>query len=775
MRASIAFFCLIVFVFQIYADTIRGRIINQDNVPVISYVKVLYRNNEVSDSLQTDILGNFQIKVNLLDSVFLAIYSKGYSPLNILPSEITTDSLNTFVLKKDSSIILNEVQVYAPRNISSLEKTVIYPEKQILNNNHSSLGVLHDLMLPGLETNSILQTATIYGKKIIFKINGIPKPVESVLSLSPTSIHRIEYSNSLSIKEAANGAGGIINLVLKDKDFGMSLYNSIYSAVSTKMVNETFGFSITKGSHQVSLDYNSQWRSYNNSITDMNSEYRSEQSSFTRSSMGKSGVLRMCLNNIYASYVYNRDNTLLSFSCGYLFGPWKRRTLTENLDILSTSEIQNKYENNKLISQPYSVPAIGLYFLHKFKDSSQLEYNASSGINTSHNSWVQQYSFDNGTRQLFENIIYSDKWDLINEISWNKRIGDYTLKVGINESYVNTRNKYKSPNALNIIQLKENELFPYLEFTGKLKNLSYSFGSGLYYVNRRNSDKVCQNILNNYSTMRLFLNLKHGLNISGSMRFLPTYPALGSLANFFLVTDNFTATKGNPNIKPSTCLMSEANITYAKGPFSSYLRLSYNKIWKPFFSNVSYQHPYYVSMIVNGDYESSYSLGVNLQYRKFLNNDISYGFKLYTELHKYNCVVLEGKQYQLLSYYVSGNGFINYKDWTLAVSGNSKNKSLSGDVVTTVCPYSNISLSYKWKSFNFSLVAAWLGNKDGDYKELQSLSNVNPSVTKNIIRDNANCIGIAVTYRFDYGKKPKYSIEKRNQSSIQNKSVQLIE
>lgn len=775
MRTCIVIFGLIVFAVQICAGSIRGRVVNQDNMPVISYIRFSNRNNQVSDTLQTDIFGNFLINVNSLDTIFLEIYSKGYSPLNILSSEITLDTLNTFVLKKDSTVILNEVQVYAPSNISTLEKTVIYPEKQILRGNHSSLGVLHDLMLPGLETNSILQTATIYGKRIIFKINGIPKPIESVLSLSPTSIYKIEYSNSLSVKESINEAGGIINIILKDKEYGMNLYNSLYTAVSAEMVNETLGLSINRGNHQISLDYNLQWRSYNNSITNINSEYLSPSSLFSRSSYGISGTLDMCLNNIYASYAYNHKNTLLSISCGYLFGPWKRRTLSENLDISCASNLQNKYLNDKLISQPYSVPSIGFYILHKFNDGSQLEYNATSGINTSNNSWSQEYSFDDGIHQSFRNIIYSDKWNMINEITWNKRIGYYSLKLGINETYSNARNKYKSASNHNLIQLKENELFPYIEFTGKLKSLGYSLGSGLYYVNRKNSDNVSQNILNNHSTMRLFINLQNGININGTLKFLPTYPSLGSIADFFIITDNYTATKGNPYIKPSSCLMSEANISYSKGSFSSYLRFSYNKIWKPIFSNVSYQEPYYVSMIVNGLNESNYLIGLNLQYRKFFSNNISFGFKLYAELHNFNCVISKGTQYDLLSYYISGNGFLNYKDWTLAVSGNSTYKSLSGDVITTICPYTNISISYNWKDLNFSLVAAWVGIKDGDYKIIQSLSNVTPSITKNLIRDNSNCIGIAVTYRFDYGKKPKYSVEKKNQSSIQNKSVQMIE
>lgn len=775
MRFCIAIFFLFVLVSHLHADTINGYVVNRANNPVISYIKVFNKDQEISDSLQTDIFGHFHTKADLSDTSHLLISSKGYYPLNVMLSEISIDSVNRFVLEKDSSIVLNEVQVYAARNITTLEKTVIYPEKQILSNNHSSLGVLQDLMLPGLETNNILQTASIYGKKIIFKINGIPKPIESVLAISPTSIYKIEYSNSLSIKESTNGVGGIINIILKDKSYGISLYNSLYSAVSTKMINETFGFSLNKGYHQVSLDYNLQWRSYNNSLANLNSEYLNESSLFTRSSSGKSGVLKMSLNNIYASYSYNRNNTLLSFSCGYLFGPWKRRTLTENVDLLSSNEMLNKYLNYKYVSQPYSVPVIGLYFIHKFSNNSQLEYNLSSGINSSHNTWGQEYSFDDGVTQFFENNIYSKKWDLITEISWNKRLGNYALRLGINESYANTQNKYISNHSNRIIQLKENELFPYIEFSGKLKILNYSIGTGLYYINRKNSDEAYQNILNNYSTLRLFCTLRHGLNINGTIKFMPTYPSLGNLADFFLITDNYTATKGNPDIKHSSCLMSEANISYTKGSFSSYIRFSYNKTWKPFYSTITYQHPYYISMIINGDNEFGYSIGLNLQYRKFLNNNFSYGFKLYGELNKFCCTSLNAIQNKLMSYYISANGYINYKDWSLAVSGNSKYRSLSGEVITTICPYSNISLSYKWKTFDFSVVAAWLGNKDGDYKTIQSLSEINPTTTKNIIRDNANCIGFAVTYRFNYGKKPKYSIEKRNQSIIQNKSVQLIE
>lgn len=767
---------MIVSALQVCADTINGCVINRTGIPVISSVKVFNRNNEVSDSLRTDILGNFHAEVDPSDAGHLHIYSRGYSPLNVALSEIQRDSVYTFVLEKDSSVIIKDVNVYAPRQISTLEKTIIYPEKQILNNNHSSLGVLHDLMLPGLEINSVLQTATIYGKRIIFKINGIPKPLESILSLSPTSIKKIEYSNSLSIKESTNGAGGIINIILKDKDYGASVYNSIYSAVSTGMVNETLGLSFNKGCHLVSLDYNLQWRSYKNSITDISSEYLSEPYMFTRSSSGKSGRLRMCLNNIYASYAYNHNNrTILSFSCGYLFGPWKRETLTENSDMSLTNERQDRYMNRKLISQPYSVPAAGLYFIHNFSNGSRLEYNLTTGFNNSHNTWNQEYSFDDKTIQSFENIICSDKWNLINEISWNKRIGDNTLKLGINESFIDTRNKYMSTNQGNKARLRENELFPYIEFTGKIRNLSYSMGTGLYYVNRKNSDKTSQDLLNNYSTLRLFVNLDHGFNINGTLKFSPNYPSLGSLADYFLVTDNLTATKGNPNIRQSSCLMSETNISYSKGAFSSYLRIAYDKIWDPFFLVTSFQSPYYVSMTVNGRNESRFSVGLNLQYRNFMSNNISYGFKIYTELCAFSSVLSNTAQHKLMSYYISGNCFINYKDWTLAVSGNSKFKSLSGEVITTICPYSNISLGYRWKSFNFDFVAAWLGNKDGDYKKFQSLSEVNPSITKNLIRDNANCVGIAVTYRFDYGKKPKHSVGKRNQSSIQQKSVQLIE
>jgi hypothetical protein len=775
MKALLVCFYIILSVLYVCADTITGRVLNKNRMPLLSSVKIADSTMIDIDSVRTDILGNFKIVCDS-NCYYINISAPGYIPQIYSLSDIKIDSIYTFTLKEDTTIALNEVQIYADRKVTSLEKTTLYPEQQILRSNHSVLGVLNDLMLPGLETNSILQTASINGKSVIFKINGLNKPIESVLALSPTAILKIEYSNTPSIKEATSGAGGVINIILKESDYGLGLYNSCYSAVTAGMANETLGLSLVKGHHQLSIDYNVQWRSYQHSETDSYSEYLCEPYLLTRKVSSRSGQLKMNLNDLYVSYVYKRDNmTVLSVSFGYLFGPWKRETVSDNHELSFVDGCDVNYIAQKSISQPYSVPSMELTFQRKFNNRSQLEWNVSSGFNYSRNTWNQKYIYENREDDIYNNDILSDKWSLMTDMTWIKQYGGSSLKLGLNESYTYSKNSYDSHDYYTRDKMRENQLFPYAEFSSRIKMLSFSFGSGLYIVYRDNSNLVSQKIINNLSTIRLFLKPTHGFSMLGTVKFEPIYPALGAIADYVLTTDYITVSKGNPNLKSSSCLMSETTFSFSKGAFSSDLRGSYNKTWNPLFSTVSFRQPYYVTSTINGSSETNYFIGINLQFRKFVGDNYSYGFKISTDICGFSSKISELFQHDLLSYYISGNLFANFKNWTIAASGKSQYKSLTGELVSAIGPYTNISISYRWKSLFISIVGSWLGIKDGDYKKYKSLSSDNPTVNKNIIRDNANCIGVGITYRLDRGKHAIATRERQKQSAIKQKSVQLIE
>ena len=89
--------------------------------------------------------------------------------------------------------------------------------------------------------------------------------------------------------------------------------------------------------------------------------------------------------------------------------------------------------------------------------------------------------------------------------------------------------------------------------------------------------------------------------------------------------------------------------------------------------------------------------------------------------------------------------------------------------------YSNISLSYTWRNFNFSVVGSWIGINKGDYKYQKSLSDLNPSDSETIIKDNSNTIGLAITYRLDYGRIFSRRTNNLNSNQFKSKNIRLLQ
>lgn len=169
------------------------------------------------------------------------------------------------------------------------------------------------------------------------------------------------------------------------------------------------------------------------------------------------------------------------------------------------------------------------------------------------------------------------------------------------------------------------------------------------------------------------------------------------------------------------------------------------------------------------------AIGLNLQYRKFINKDISYGASVYGEIIRGRNRLDSETCHDLTSFYFSCNLFATYKDWSLTLSANSKLKTLYGEMVSTKGEYSNLAVSYKWKSFNFALMASWIATPYGDYSRQESLSSIKPSRTLNVIKDNANTLGFSITYRLNFGRQVNLNDKRDNRTSINKKAVSLPE
>lgn len=762
-----------------YAGVIQGNVVSTNGEPVPSYIR-LYNGAQAIDSAKTNLFGIFNLTTDSgltqnNDSLRMEVRAERYHSKTLYIQADKDINLKNITLEKDSTIELAEVQVMSSRRISLVDKTIVYPEKTILKHNSSPLGVLQDLMLPGLEINTTLQSANIHGKKVLFRINGVPRSIESVLSLSPSDIQKIEYSNSVSIQDAASNSGGYVNIILKPKEYGGTVYSSIHSALTTGMINENTGLSYNFLKSNFSLTYNLQWRDYDRLSDNTRILYCGGEDHLIRTTRGKNGHLGMTLNNLLFSYTYTPDkHSVLSLSLSYLWGPWKRHIRYINQQITEGGSII-PYNSDKSINQPYSIPVFDIFFKRDIRDGGFLQLNSTLVYNYSDNRWSQTNRFPEGENHTYDNDGKSKSLSVHNDLYWSKRYGLTVLKIGLKDSYDHTFNKYLSNNTSTSITINSNTLLSYVELTGRHNIFSYTLGSGLYHNYISDSSVGTRSYLDNYSIGKWRLSGLGKFSMDGTISYSPQFPPMAALSDIYMTVDDLTASKGNPSLRPSSTLDTEMNINFSHKEFSSYLRLDVSQIWDPILSNTFYEDNRYVTQSQNGKRHLSYSLGANLQYRKFCGDDFSFGVSLSGELRFQDSRIDQRHRYNLKTFVISGNSFITYHDWTFGISANSKSKSLYGDMIYTNGSYSNISLSYTWRNFNFSVVGSWIGINKGDYKYQKSLSDLNPSDSETIIKDNSNTIGLAITYRLDYGRIFNRRTNNLNSNQFKSKNIRLLQ
>lgn len=669
---------------------------------------------------------------------------------------------------------LGELTVNASVMTVAVDKMTVYPEKSVLRSSDSSFGVLANLMLPGLEINPVTRTATINGLPVIYKINGIPRSAARIAALNPSDIRKIEYSNSPSIRETTDNVGGVINIFLREVNSGGSLYERAFSAVTTKMADNDFSIRHNHRASEFCISYGMQWRDYNESYTDSRISYLAGGTPIIRTLKGKAGKLRMTRNDIRASYVFTPSSrTLFSATAGYYFGPWKRVTQESNT---SRDDIgKTEYDSERLIDQPYSMPSIDFYLKQTFGDGSSLEVNAVGTYNHSDNSQDRLIEYPGQETQRYDNSIASSKWSAIGEAVWSRRLRKILLRTGIREFYQHAENIYEiSAGGDSRDILDNNCLFVYADVQGKIRKFGYTLGTGLFHVRNDNGIGDRTEYVRNYSVGRWMMSPLGGFTLNGAVKYSPRTPSLGELGDALLRTDDLTASIGNPLLRSSESLEADATVMYRFREMSFNVRGYYGHTWNPVYTLVYYEDGLYVTQPVNGRGYDAWNVGLNASYRHINNTSLSYGASLYFQTAGQHCRISETDGMSHAGVYVSGNLFVQWNGLSFNASAKSRSKALYGEVMTTVGEEMNVSVSYAWRNFNFSVIGVWIGVRRGDYKTFESLSAINPYESTNMLRDNYNTVGISVAYRLDYGRQKKRDSRSLNNSD-REKGVTQVE
>lgn len=647
------------------------------------------------------------------------------------------------------STSLQEIVVEGESSNFDVEKMTVIPSSFTLKSSNTVLAVLEQLYLPGLLVNTVLQTSSIYGKDVIYKVDGIKRPLSYVLTLNPSKILKIEYSTNTSIRDVTSNSGGVINIILKKKEGGVSHYQNLYSALTCKMINENIGLSFNYKKSEFNLSYGGQYRGYNKCFNDSYSLFIKENDTIVKTVRSNPGNLRMFLNDISLDYNYVPNSSFaFSVKAGNLFGPWKKTWDGMNEEFRH-GIVNGNYTDN-LINQPYFIPSLDVYVKKSSPKLGTIEYNNVTTYNRIRNDSWSNYQFADKEDVFYNNSVHGKKWSTINELLWIKRILNTEINIGCRDTYVRQSYTYINLDG-GFSELTNNTLFFYAEAKGKLRKLNYTLGTGAYITNTFGNNFNRLSYFRNYSVARWLISPFHRMSINGALKFSPGFPSPGSIDDIFLIINNLSAVKGNPYLKPSNTLEGDININWGcKGVNLSY-RCYYGHTWLPIFSNIKLWDGYFTSMSENGGRYNSFETGLNISYVHKFNQKLTLNISAYGAYGIHWFEEESSVEHRYGKPYFHGKFSLNYGFWTFGMSGSTKIKTLYGNIITVKGPESYGVVSYRWRNFNFSVMLSWIGWKHGDSKEYINISEINPSLTSTQIRNNANTVGLSITYRFNKG------------------------
>lgn len=741
-----------------HAQTISGKVVDANTkLPIeASSVKLTDTKQRLINGVVTKQDGTFSFGQVSQDSLIVEASMIGYKTYLVKISNGTRQNVDLGILElEEDAKMLGEMVVTGNAMSNTISKTMIYPSQLQLQSSDGGLTLLRNMNLEGLRVDVANQTvSSSLASTIVYKINGVPSDLNQVIALQPTRIERIEYSSIASGRYASEDAA-VINVILKEVHTGTYISNSFNAAPSTGFINENASVQTIFGKSQLAINYNLNWRSYDEVYGRINQEYRYPTDTLLRYETYKD-PFHYTNHNINVNYIFtDKVNT---FSAKFDMDIFKsRREYISSIfeDHSSTMDI----ERRKHQKDNYMMPSLDLYYRRNFNENRAIEFNVVGSLtNTDFTSRLS----DEYVKQADKiDYVYQDtdgkKQSLIFEGLYDDKFGDISFTAGARGTYTHTKNVYIYDN---VSKLKQLDIYPYVSVDSQIGNVSYSLSTGLKILDMDNYSES-KKYYRNLSTLTLFYKKNSIWNVRYNFRYSPGYPSLGSLSNVKQVVDSIIIARGNPNIKPSQSIDNtlQFNLNYKK--LTAYASVNGSKTFDFIDSDIIYD-PAERSMVRQSDnypYIANYGMVVQTTLNSILDIFSITGAVSWEEYRS----KMNGQRYKFDQWVWYVEATANYKDFTLYGGYRSPSKSLYGQTISLNENYSNLSLSYKIKNLTLNAGLLWAFTSGSKYGA-EDMSKIAPSSSVRIIRDNKSMITFGFRYNVNWGRSP-FKINKSLQNS----------
>ncbi|MDR2140108.1 MAG: TonB-dependent receptor [Tannerella sp.] len=622
----------------------------------------------------------------------LALSFMGYKTLYIEVAGLTKNLALPDILMEEEAVGLDAVTVTASATTSWIDRKLIFPTERQINVSSNGIDLLQQLMLSRILVNPMTREVSIPGGgEVQLRINGVRAEVNDIVALQPKDIIRVEYHDNPGLRYG--NAEAVIDYIVRRHETGGNMGMNLRNTLPLK----TWGEHNLNGrvSHKKS-EFSANYRLHHSNI---NSMWRDNEENFLlpdgavlqRREAGEPSHRQFATNHLNMAYNYLNEKRMFSATFRYsnLNQPYfdfigRLYNIAAPNDYVQMVDRTKENNHNR---------ALDLYYQENLKNDQTLVVNVVGTYNGAENTRMYQESRENQLLTDINNIVSGNKYSLIGEGIYEKKLSAGSLSAGLRHTQSHSDNTYRNGHASNT-EMQQGETFFFGEWKGRLEKLDYMLGAGVTRSSFRQENAGSEY---SYYTFNPRLSLFYPLSGQFSVRLKASVdnqsPSLSSLSAVEQSIDSLQIQRGNPDLKPFHRYQSELNLEWKKGIF--YVNLQGRYQYEP--SSIMEEKFWEGGKIVQtwNNQQSWQCLNTMLTLRASPFKEYLQIF-LFGSLHHY---VSHGNSYRHVyshPYYLFQlNG--NYRNLTASFVWQGSWPQVRGETMTGLHPIHLFSLGYKYR------------------------------------------------------------------------------
>lgn len=598
---------------------------------------------------------------------------------------------------------LDEVVVQASPVIRKADKSIYNVDKAVKERSSTALNLLNNMAIPELSVNEVMEKISSPLGNVQLRINGREADIDKLKAVNPDNIRKIEWIDNPGLRYGSN-TGAVINLIVENPTAGGSLMVFATEGLTTFFHNSSVGLTVNSGNSQWQAGAWCNIRDKLGIFREYNDRYFLPDSTvLQRSQSPLDGYFDMAMASPYLSYNYYRPDTVNFFIQVDYFNRWKQnamfRGLLDNYESRGADElILTEIEK----SPDYVTPSIYTYLEHKLPASQTIAVSASAYYNDmlSGREYVEQKPETNYPLTDILNNIRSYTYSYYAEANyikeWEKH-GQFTAGLRYNGSDV--KSVYLDYGNRDVKQ-KLHKLYFFGEYMIPVKKVTLTAGIGGTWNKSHVVGDTPVSAID--FTPRLSVNWRACDRSRWSITYnnYVTAPEVSQLSPVTQSIDGLQIERGNPDLKSYLTHQLYLRYSFSNNKNLNLSASSFTKyISHPIFRYYTWDDDYILRSYSNEGSHFLTGAGVAVSFQplpEWLSLSASVNYYHYKSSGKGFAHILDSWDQKL-------NIEVFHWNWSLQFQLNKPAARLWGEEVSRDEFINLITLSYKWRDWDFNV------------------------------------------------------------------------